>query len=149
MNQIFETYLLSLSKTYRGGEGTEHSGRGALETLLKAVALSGDPKLHVQHEMGKEGDKGAPDFRIMTSGQIVGYVENKKIGEKLSAILKTEQIKKYRALSNNLILTNYLDFMWIDGDTIHPTASLAHEADIEYGKAKLKPESAAAVEKLS
>jgi hypothetical protein len=148
MTQIFETYLLALAKTYAGGEGTEHSGRSALETMLKAVAAAGDPKLQVQHEMGREGDKGAPDFRVMKAGQIIGYVENKKIGEKLSAILKTEQIKKYRALSENLILTNYLDFIWIEGDTIHPTASLAHEADIEFGKAKLKPENAAAVEKL-
>lgn len=53
MTQIFETYLLALAKTYAGGEGTEHSGRGALETMLKAVAGAGDPKLQVQHEMGQ------------------------------------------------------------------------------------------------
>lgn len=148
MKQIFETYLQALSTTYRGGEGTEHSGRSALETMLRAVAAAGDRELRVQHEMGREGDKGAPDFRVMKAGQIIGYVENKKIGEKLSALLKSEQIKKYRALSENLILTNYLEFTWIEGSTIHPTASLAHEADIEYGKAKLKPENAGAVQKL-
>ncbi len=144
----FETYLHALARTYRGGEGTEHSGRGALETLLRAVAGTGDPNLNVQHEMGREGDKGAPDFRVMKPGQIIGYVENKKIGDKLSAVLKSDQIKKYRALSGNLILTNYLDFIWIEGDTIHPAASLAHEADIESGKPRFRPDSAAAVEKL-
>ncbi len=92
MNSLFETYLLSLAQTYRGGEGTEHSGRGALEVLLNAVAKAGDPQLKVQHEMGRQGDKGAPDFRVMKSGQIVGYVENKKIGEKLSVPPKSEQI---------------------------------------------------------
>ena len=148
MIDVFKTYLQDLAKAYPGGEGTEHSGRSALEALLKAVAVKGDPKLRVQHEPGRQGDKGAPDFRVTKAGQIIGYVENKKIGEKLSAILKTEQIKNYRALSGNLILTNYLDFIWIEVDKVHDSVSLAYSADIESGKIKLRAEDAAAVEKL-
>jgi hypothetical protein len=102
----------------------------------------------VQHEPGKQGDKGAPDFRVSKAGQIIGYVENKRIGEKLSSVLKSEQIKKYKALSENIILTNYLDFVWIEGDKTHDAVSLAHEADIGEGKVKLRPENAATVEKL-
>ena len=148
MTPIFETYLHALAKTYARGEGTEHSGRGALENLLSAFAGRADRKLKVQHEPKRQDDKGAPDFRISKSGQIIGYIENKKIGERLSAILKTEQIKKYRALSENLILTNYLDFIWIEGDKTHEVASLAHESEIDSAKPRLKPENVKAVEKL-
>jgi hypothetical protein len=39
---------------------------------------------------------------------IIGYVENKAIGENLDRVLKSEQIARYRTLSENIVVTDYL-----------------------------------------
>ncbi|BDA07232.1 DNA methyltransferase [Helicobacter pylori] len=40
----------------------------------------------------------------------------KRVGENLSQFLKSDQIRKYLELNPNLMLTNYLDFMWVGKD---------------------------------
>ena len=114
MDNRFDTYLKTLAEVYREG-GTEHTGRAALENLLKSFAADAlQPGIIVQHEAGREGDKGAPDFKIKRAGMILGYAEVKTIGENLDKILKSEQIKKDRALSGNILVTDYLQFIRID-----------------------------------
>jgi hypothetical protein len=49
---------------------------------------------------------------------ILGYVETKQIGENLDLVLKSEQIAKYKTLSQNIVLTDYLHFVWISKDGI-------------------------------
>ena len=98
MKNVFEKYILELRKAYTQ-EGTEHSGRTALENFLNAVAAKVAPKAHVQHEPKRQKDKGAPDFMVRQTGMILGYVENKPIDTDLNKILKSDQIKKYRDLS--------------------------------------------------
>ena len=78
---IFDRYLLALRKT-PVDEKTEHTDRGALQDLLQAIA-SEAAGITVQHEPKRIADKGAPDFKITKSGLILGYVENKAIGENL------------------------------------------------------------------
>jgi hypothetical protein len=109
----FEKYLLALRKTPLD-EHTEHTGRTALETLLQAIADEAEIGIRVQNEPKREAGKGAPDFKVTKSGLILGYVENKGIDENLNKVLKSEQIKKYLSLSKNIILTDYLDFIWIN-----------------------------------
>ena len=53
-------------------------------------------------------------FKIAKGGLILGYVENKGLGENLSKVLKSEQIAKYKTLSDNILLTDYLLFIWIN-----------------------------------
>ncbi len=96
VKHIFEDYLLKLREAYTE-EGTEHSGRTALENFLSAVAATIAPNAHVQHEPKRQKDKGAPDFMVRQSGMILGYVENKPIDTDLNKVLKSDQIKKYRA----------------------------------------------------
>ena len=50
--------------------------------------------------------KGAPDFKVTNRGLILGYVENKAIGENLNKVLKSEQIEKYKSLSQNIVVTD-------------------------------------------
>jgi hypothetical protein len=45
---------------------------------------------------------------------ILGYVENKAMGENLAKVLKSDQIAKYKILSDNIVLTDYLQFIWIN-----------------------------------
>lgn len=132
VKDIFEKYLLELRSAYRE-EGTEHSGRTALENFLNAIAARIAPNARVQHEPKRHKEKGAPDFMVHQSGMILGYVENKPIDTDLNKILKSDQVKKYRDLSGNLLLTDYLHFIWISGDDIQQER-IAFSTDLENAK---------------
>ena len=103
MPSRFDAYLSKLRETPLA-EHTEHTGRSALETLLNGFAAKGTS---VQHEPKRDAANGAPDFKIKRKGQILGYVEVKEIGANLDKVLKSDQIKRYRELSGNIIVTNY------------------------------------------
>lgn len=115
----FKKYIKDL-QSVSIDELTEHSKRFALERLLREVAetVSSKNKIKVLHEPKRKENYGSPDFKIYTESSIIGYLENKKITENLEKVIKSEQIRKYRELSPNILLTNYLDFIWIKGDNI-------------------------------
>jgi hypothetical protein len=81
VKKALEVYLLALRKTPID-EKTVHTDRAALQTLLQVVADDSANGVAVQHEPKRVADKGAPDFKITKSGLILGYVENKGIGER-------------------------------------------------------------------
>ncbi len=143
MAHDFQTYLDALRKTPLD-QKTEHTDRGALEALLSALA---GPDILVQHEPKRQDDKGSPDFKITIKGAILGYVEVKQIGANLDAVLKSEQIKKYSALSKNILLTDYLHFIWLGPNGIQRD-NLAFPSDLEQPKFKLNPDRAAIIANL-
>jgi len=137
-------------------EITEHSKRFALETLLRDLAVvveTGNAlsiqqhQIKVLHEPRRKDSFGSPDFKIYTDNSIIGYVENKKISENLDKILKSKQIVKYRELSQNILLTNYIDFVWIKGDRIQ-RETLCYLSDIENKRFKVDNEKSLKVEQL-
>jgi N-6 DNA methylase len=146
VKDVFERYFLELRKAY-ADKGTEHSGRTALENFLNAVAARVAPKVRIQQEPLRQGDKGAPDFKVTQTGMILGYVENKPIDTDLNRVLKSEQIKKYLDLTGNLLLTDYLHFIWIKGDSIQRD-SLAFSTDLADPKFKLRGDRIESVCKL-
>jgi hypothetical protein len=130
MKDAFEKYLLLLRQDR--DNKTEHSDRGALETLLNAAAHAADPGIRIIHEAKKVPGSGAPDFKVMKAAMILGYVENKTVGENLDQILKSDQISRYKKLSNNILLTDYLEFIWIkDGKVNGPPERIAFRDDLE------------------
>jgi predicted helicase len=143
---VFDRYLLALRNT-KIEEKTEHTDRAALQTLLQAFADESANGAAVQHEPKRVADKGAPDFKITSRGLILGYVENKAIGEHLDKVLKSNQIARYKTLSQNIILTDYLHFIWISKDGIK-RASLCHVTDFENPKFRLSGDHVAAVAAL-
>ncbi len=147
MKGVFEKYLLALRKT-RVEEKTEHSDRAALEALLQAIADETETGIYVQHEPKREADKGAPDFKVSKGGLILGYVENKGIDENLNKVLKSGQIKKYLSLSKNIVLTDYLEFIWINKYGAPQRERLCHATDLENNKLKLDEDRIEAVAKL-
>ena len=118
-------------------ELTEHSKRFALETLLREVADTVVSKniIKVLHEPKRKDNYGSPDFKIYTDSSIIGYLENKKIAENLDKVIESAQIKKYRELSPNILLTNYLDFIWIKDDNFQ-RETLCDASDLENKKFK-------------
>jgi hypothetical protein len=117
---------------------TEFSMRSALEILLHHIAdkSKNSNKIKNFQEPKRKENYGAPDFLIFTDCSIIGYIENKKISENLDKILKSEQIKKYREITDNILLTNYVEFVWIKGDSIQ-RETLCYLSDIENKKFKL------------
>ena len=143
---IFDRYLLALRKTPIDDK-TEHTDRAALQNLLQTIASGTESGIAVQHEPKRVADKGAPDFKVTKSGLILGYVENKAIGENLDKVLKSDQIKRYKSLSQNIIVTDYLHFIWINKDGIQ-RESLCHATDLESPKFRLRDDRVVAVRKL-
>ena len=105
------------------------------------------PEFNILHEGKRIENFGVPDFRVSINNSMLGYIETKKVDENLDKILKSEQIKKYRELSNNLLITNYLEFVWINGESIY-RENLCYFSDIEFKNFKLDNEKATKVEKL-
>jgi predicted helicase len=127
-------------------EATEHTLRPALDQLLKALA---DKKIKIIHEPKRDpAGRGAPDFKFKLYESILGYIENKKTGENLDQILQSEQIARYKQLSGNLILTNYLEWIWLKDGVIAKRETLCYPSDIGYYKARIDPDKAAKVEAL-
>ena len=127
---------------------TEHSLRPALNELLLSIANEHNPKIKVIHEHKREGKFGAPDFKIFETENIIGYIENKKIDEQLDKILKSDQIKKYKELSNNLLLTNYLEWIWIRNGEIQRRETLCFISVFDNKKSKLNLDKAKLVKEL-
>jgi Type ISP C-terminal specificity domain/N-6 DNA Methylase len=130
-------------------DSTEHTLRTALENLLNSIAKAQNTGIKIIHEPKKDkSGKGAPDFKFKINESILGYLENKKIEENLDQILKSEQIAKYKKLSGNIILTNYLEWIWLRDGSILDRETLCYQNDVGNRRAKLDPEKAEKVGKL-
>jgi N-6 DNA Methylase len=142
----FDRFLLALRQTPIG-EKTEHTDRAALQSLLQVFADAAPNRVVVQHEPKRIVGKGAPDFKITRAGLILGYVENKHIGENLDGVLKSDQITRYKSLSQNIVLTDYLCFVWISKNGVQ-RERLCHATDLESPRFRLPEDRIAAVSKL-
>ncbi len=130
-------------------EGTEHTLRGALENLLNAIAADENPNVTVIHEPKRDKTKlGAPDFKIKLHEAILGYLETKPIGDNLDTVLQSAQIAKYKRLSGNLILTDYLEWIWLRDGEIIQRETLCYPSDAGNRRARLDPGKAEKVAKL-
>ena len=59
---------------------------------------------------------GVPDFKCFKKGIKIGYIETKDLNVNLDDELQSEQIEKYKSSINNLILTNYHRFIFIQSN---------------------------------
>ncbi|MFB1344440.1 type ISP restriction/modification enzyme [Helicobacter pylori] len=96
-------------------EKNELTHRPFLHNLLNRLKDHFNKEFKIEHEPKR--DQGSqPDFRVSYQGLNIGYIENKRVGEDLSQLLKNKQILKYLELNHNLMLTDYLNFMWVGKD---------------------------------
>ncbi|GAA8238934.1 DNA methyltransferase [Helicobacter pylori] len=96
-------------------EKNELTHRLFLHNLLDKLKNHFNKEFKIEHEPKKE-QGSQPDFRVSFQGLNIGYIENKRAGEDLSQLLKSDQILKYLELNPNLMLTDYLNFMWVGKD---------------------------------
>ncbi|KNE07524.1 type ISP restriction/modification enzyme [Helicobacter pylori] len=99
-------------------EKNELTHRLFLHNLLNRLKDHFNKEFKIEHEPErKQGSQ--PDFRVSFQGLNIGYIENKKVGTDLRKIVESEkkdQILKYLELNPNLMLTDYLNFVWVGKD---------------------------------
>ncbi len=96
-------------------EKNELAHRSFLQNLLNRLKDHFNKEFKIEHEPKKE-QGSQPDFRVSFQGLNIGYIENKRVGINLRLLLKSDQIRKYLELNPNLMLTDYLNFMWVGKD---------------------------------
>ena len=141
-----EKYKRYFEKIKETGRITEQSHRTALENLLNEI--KSNKRIKIIQEPKRVQGFGAPDFRIEINGAIIGYIETKAIGTDLSKTIKTAQIKRYLSFSENLLITNYYDFVLIHDKDNREKAVLFIETDIDKRKSQLANDSIIKVGKL-
>ncbi|WQW55290.1 N-6 DNA methylase [Helicobacter pylori] len=110
---MLKEYLESIKDlTLKSNELTH---RLFLHNLLDKLKNHFNKEFKIEHEPErKQGSQ--PDFRVSFQGLNIGYIENKRVGADLNQLLKSDQILKYLELNPNLMLTDYLNFMWVGKD---------------------------------
>ncbi|GAA8655801.1 DNA methyltransferase [Helicobacter pylori] len=97
-------------------EKNELTHRPFLHNLLNRLKDHFNKEFKIEHEPNRDKQGGQPDFRVSFQGLNIGYIENKRVGINLRQLLKDDQILKYLELNPNLMLTDYLNFMWVGKD---------------------------------
>lgn len=140
VTDAFRDYLEEI-KMFDKRDATEHTLRPALHNLLIALARLEKSNISVIPEPKRdESGRGAPDVKFKIGGTILGYLENKKTNADLDQVLKSEQIAKYKKLSDNLIVTNYIEWVWLKKGAVIARERLAYHSDIGNRKAHLDPD---------
>lgn len=111
MTHPVHAYLQSLQKELSRGDATEHTHRSALKSLIQSAA----PGLLATNEPKAIQRENKPDYIVRRGASVMGFVEAKDVDKNLKATLKTPQLKRYLEALPNLLLTNYLDFIWLVG----------------------------------
>ncbi|MGL2797897.1 type ISP restriction/modification enzyme [Helicobacter pylori] len=89
----------------------ELTHRPSLYNLLNRLKDNFNKEFKIEHEPKRE-QGSQPDFRVSFQGLNIGYIENKRVGTNLNQLLESDQIRKYLELNPNLMLTDYLNFVW-------------------------------------
>ncbi|MGL2814006.1 type ISP restriction/modification enzyme, partial [Helicobacter pylori] len=97
-------------------ESNELTHRPSLYNLLDGLKKNFNKEFKIEHEPNRDKQGGQPDFRVSYQGLNIGYIENKRVGTNLRQLLKSDQVLKYLELNPNLMLTDYLNFVWVGKD---------------------------------
>jgi len=108
---MLQEYIKNIFNSYKRGDAREESYYSALEELIKSYIHKKGKKFDVT-VLPKKTEGGNPDFRVWASRQkITGYFEAKSLNTiNLDEIENSEQLKRYREIFPNLILTNFFEF---------------------------------------
>lgn len=114
---MVEHYINSVNSIFRTGETTEHSFRGALESLVRSFLprpKKSMPSMQVINEP-KRKYYGAPDFEIRRGDVIVSFIETKDLFDKdlrgQNDKKHKEQFDRYKKAINTIAFTDYLEFV--------------------------------------
>lgn len=111
IKETVDNYLTGIYNMFSSGDAREESYYTILESfILKIRDILKRPNLQVTI-MPKKTEAGNPDLVIKdTRSGVVGYMEAKDPTKKLDDVENSLQIKRYKEVFPNLILTNFLEF---------------------------------------
>lgn len=119
-------YVEAINKLFATDVTTEHSFRGDLQNLLNGLL----PEFAVINEP-KRRSCGAPDYIIEKKEIPVFFIEAKDIGDNdLKGTKKTgnkEQFDRYKASLNNIIFTDYLNFLFYKDGELKAELAIARQ----------------------
>ena len=114
MQNNIKEYLSEVESKLRTGQASEHTYRGALQTLIDSV----DKSIKTINEP-RRVSCGAPDYIITRKDVPIGFIEAKDVGKDLSSKYYKEQFTRYKKSLDNLIITDYLDFeLYVNGEFV-------------------------------
>lgn len=131
LKDIFQTFIDGILSTNLEDK-KEHTDRKYLQDMLTSLANNAEDIVH-EPKNDKSG-LGAPDFLISKNGCTLGYIENKKIDEDLDKTINSAQIKKYTQLTDNLIITNYIEYIWLYKGEVISRETLCYKTDLQKTK---------------
>ena len=111
---IFTDYIKEINQLYQTGNATEHSYRPALKKLIESI-LTENGELSSLIQVINEPrriDCGSPDYIITRANIPVCYIEAKDIGSNLNSKQNKAQIDRYINALDNIIITDYLTFIF-------------------------------------
>jgi len=117
MKNLIKEYVESINSIFETGETTEHSFRGDLVTLLKALrpkSIKNKQDIEVINE-AKRKTYGAPDVEIRKGDVIISFIETKDIDDKdlrgTNEKSHKEQFDRYKKAIDTIAFTDYLEFV--------------------------------------
>jgi hypothetical protein len=122
---ILNIYCQKIKEKLKTKIANEQSFRTDLENLLNSFKPENTKIL--QEAKKEDYESGTPDFKVfkridpkeqLSYNLLIGYIETKKPNENLDEIRKTKQIKKYLAVSPNIILTDFNRFIHLSYDEV-------------------------------
>ena len=123
-----KNYLKEIHIKFSQGDAREESYYNILEhMILKTAENLNKPKIHITI-LPKKTEGGNPDFRIWDGkSRIVGYIEAKNPEIDLDDVEHTEQIKRYKDIFPNFILTNFLEFCFYRNGKVIDRVSIGRQ----------------------
>ena len=122
---MIKNYLKEIDKL-KSDISNEHTYRTPLENMLKNFAVKLYPNSSISIQQEVSADSGVfPDFTAMDEDKgIIGFIECKDIGFDLHKAIEgggnfniyKEQLLKYLNKHNNLIYTDYINFIYLTLD---------------------------------
>ena len=139
-NHSIKTYINSIQLV--GKNNSEQSYRTALQNLFEQINIeeqifASQNISIIQEASDKELEiEGTPDFFIYKDynqlfRSLVGFIECKKTNYDLQKLIDSEQIKKYSRTTENIIITNYKEFILLHNGKIKLQAKLIEDDFLE------------------
>ena len=133
IKEIISKYIAALNCKHATGEATEHSYRGALETLihdlLNCIAKKKDAEQITIINEPRRKEFGAPDFELRRGVAVVSFIETKDIrdtdlrGSKQS--MNKQQFDRYKSAISTIAFTNLHEFVLYENGQETASACIA------------------------
>lgn len=120
-------YLKEIFNLYNKKNVTELSYYPALKDFLEKIIQNKNYTVMVN----PSEEWGMPDFIVQEGEIIIGYIEAKTPDKDLDKIIAGDQVRRYLEAFPNVIVTNFIEFVFLQGEDIDPIEiRLCYEKDL-------------------